>query len=92
MVYKGIGFNGPHLIAMPFEQFSKEVARYLNDDEQRDFYSLLQLKYPGVAPATPVSHDDNIAISESADAGSADRSVNNEQPGTNKRAACKPER
>jgi hypothetical protein len=92
MKYKGIGFNGPHLAAMPFEQFSKEVAHQLNEAEQKDCYSLLQLKYPGVAKVAPVSHDDTIAISEVTDAGSTDGSGDNEQPGTNKRGARKPER
>lgn len=92
MKYKGIGFNGPHLAAMPFEQFSKEVAHQLNDAEQKDCYSLLQLKYPGAVKAVPVSHDDNIAISESTELGSSDGSSDNEQPGTNKRAARKSER
>ena len=93
MKYKGIGFNGPHLAAMPFEQFSKEVGHQLNEAEQKDCYSLLQLKYPGAAPVAPVSHADNtISISESADTGSSDGSVDNEQPRTNKRGARKSER
>lgn len=85
MKYKRIGFNGPHLAAMPFDRFSKEIGHQLNEAEQKDFYSLLQLKYPGVAKVTPVINDDNIAISEGTDAGISDGSDNNEQPGTNKR-------
>jgi hypothetical protein len=88
MKYKGIGFNGPHLAAMPFEQFSKEVAHQLNEAEQKDCYDLLQLKYPGTATVVPDSNaDDNIAIPESADAGSSDGSVDNEQPRKNKRGS-----
>ena len=90
MKYKGIGFNGPHLAAMPFDQFSKEIAHQLNEDEQKDLYGLLQLKYPGVAKVTPDSNaDDNIAIPESTDAGSTDGSVDNEQPRTNKGRAAR---
>jgi hypothetical protein len=89
MKYKRIGFNGRHLAAMPFDQFSKEIAHQLNEAEQKDLYGLLQLKYPGVAKVTPVTSDNNIAISEGADAGSADGSVDNEQPGTNKRRAAR---
>lgn len=89
MKYKRIGFNGPHLAAMPFDKFSKEIQHQLNEAEQKDFYSLLQLKYPGTATVVPVSHDDNIAIPESTDAGSSDGSIDNEQPGTNKRCAAR---
>lgn len=89
MKYKGIGFNGPHLAAMPFDQFSKEIAHQLNEAEQKDLHSLLQLKYPGVAKVAPDSYDDNIANSESTDAGSSDGSGNNEQPRTNKRRAAR---
>jgi hypothetical protein len=75
MKYKGIGFNGPHLAAMPFDQFSKEIAHQLNETEQKDCYNLLQLKYPVVAKVTPDSNaDDNIAISESTDTGSSNGS------------------
>lgn len=90
MKYKGIGFNGPHLAAMPFNKFSKEIAHQLNEEEQKDLYGLLQLKYPGAAKVVPVSqNDDSITIPKGADVGSADGSVDSEQSGTNKRRATR---
>lgn len=90
MKYKGIGFNGPHLAKMPFDQFSNEIAHQLNEAEQKDLYELLQLKYPGTATVVPDSNaDDSIAISEGADAGSADGSGDNKQLGANKRRAAR---
>jgi len=45
MKYKGIGFNGPHLAAMPYKQFEKEVSHQLTKEEAKELYGLLQLKY-----------------------------------------------
>ena len=82
--YKGIGFNGPHLAAMPFDQFSKEISHQLTEDEQKDLYSLLQIQYKGAVNSASTSYaNDKDTIPEvgSAEHGSGD----SEQPGTNKR-------
>ena len=84
MKYNGIGFNGPHLAAMPYEKFEKEVSHHLNEAQAKDLYGLLQIQYKGAVNSASTSYandKDTIPEAGSAEHGSGD----SEQPGTNKR-------
>ena len=48
MKYKGIGFNGPHLAAMPYKQFDKEVSHQLTKDEAKELYNTYAVPGSGV--------------------------------------------
>lgn len=54
--YEGVGYNGPHLAAMPFEKFKVEVEHHFKsgsnaEERMKDLYDKIQKKYPQTAKA-----------------------------------------
>lgn len=52
--YEGVGYNGPHLAAMPLDAFKKEVGHHFKegpnpDARMGDLYDKLVKKYPHAA-------------------------------------------
>jgi hypothetical protein len=69
--YEGVGYNGPHLAAMPFDLFKKQVEHHFQTGEAReerikDLYDKIQKKYPqaqkvGAGKWTPPATDAEAA-------------------------------